>query len=142
VTHGKRPEYMMDDKLRQNLTEVVGSFPDIKLVVLFGSLAKDMGRPDSDLDIAVAGLRPLPTALRLRLIEKLGASLGRPVDLIDLKTAGYFVMQQALIHGEIVFCKDRSILADIGKRLVFEREDFAPYVRRTLRERRRVWIAS
>ncbi|MGA7982404.1 MAG: nucleotidyltransferase domain-containing protein [Chromatiaceae bacterium] len=130
----------MDTNIRKTLIKVIGEFPEIKLAVLFGSLARGTQRDDSDVDIAVASERPLPSERRLRLLEALAISLGRPVDLVDLKTAGYFVMKQALIHGEIVLCTDRSVLAEVGKRLVFEREDFAPYVRRTLRERRRAWI--
>jgi len=103
-------------------------------------MARGRERPDSDVDIAVAGNRTLDAALQMRLIESLATTLGRPVDLVDLRKAGYFLLRQALLRGEIIYCADRSLLAEMRKRMVFEREDFAPYHRRVLRERRRAWI--
>lgn len=38
-------------------------------------------------------------------------------------------------YGEIIFCADRSLLAEMRKRMIFERENFAPYHRRVLRDK-------
>jgi predicted nucleotidyltransferase len=130
----------VDDRIRAALVESLQAFQEVRLVILFGSLARGAGRVDSDADIAVAGEKPLETDLRMRLIESLAMALNRPVDLIDLRSAGYFVLRQALVHGEVVYCADRSILADVYRRMVFDAVDFAPYHRRALAERRRAWI--
>lgn len=73
-------------------TELIGSVllrhPHVKLAVLFGSLAAGAGRPDSDLDLAVADDRPLSADARMALIADLAEHVGRPVDLIDLTRTG------------------------------------------------------
>jgi len=135
-----RPKAATKGKVAKTLADLFKHFPDIKLAILFGSVARGNERPDSDVDIAVAGSRPLDAALQMRLIESLAATVGRPVDLVDLRKAGYFLLRQALLHGETIYCADRSLLAEMRKRMVFEREDFAPYHRRVLGERRRAWI--
>lgn len=44
------------------LREVLARHPHIELAILFGSLAVDKARPDSDIDLAVASAMPLDTA--------------------------------------------------------------------------------
>ena len=138
--HHRRPEAVMNAEKRTALTALFEQATDVKLAILFGSLARGCERPDSDGDIAVAGSRPLDADRRIRLIDSLATTLGRPVDLIDLRKAGFFMLRQTLLRGEMIYCADRSLLAEMRKRMVFEREDFAPYHRRVLRERRRAWI--
>jgi predicted nucleotidyltransferase len=130
----------MTQDTRATLSAFFRRTPEVRLAILFGSLAGGTEGPESDADIAVAGEKPLETDLRMRLIESLAMALNRPVDLIDLRSAGYFVLRQALVHGEVVYCADRSILADVYRRMVFDAVDFAPYHRRALAERRRAWI--
>ncbi len=60
----------------------------IRQVILFGSVASDRARFESDIDVAVELDHALDTAEKSRLIEKIAAITGRAVDLIDLKTVG------------------------------------------------------
>ena len=62
--------------------------PRVRLAVLFGSLATGRERPDSDVDIAVLADRPLSAELKAEWVGSLAAATGRPVDLVDLRTAG------------------------------------------------------
>ncbi len=50
-------------------------------VFLFGSATRGELRPDSDVDIAVAGL---PPQVYFSAVSKASDLLGRPVDLVDL----------------------------------------------------------
>jgi predicted nucleotidyltransferase len=132
----------MQEKTKQAIVGLLEQTGEVKLGIVFGSMARGTERADSDLDLAVAAERPLPAETRIRLIEGLAKRLGRPVDLMDLRTTGYFTLRQVLVEGEIVFCTNRSLLAEMRKRMVFEREDFAPYVDRALAARRKAWIGT
>ena len=71
----------IDNQLRG----VLASFPGLLLAMLFGSVALERQRSDSDLDIAVAADHALTTAEKMAIIEALAESTGLPIDLIDLK---------------------------------------------------------
>lgn len=114
----------------------------IRLAILFGSAARGRLRRDSDLDVAVASDRPLTPAEKLAIIESVAVLVGRPVDLVDLRAAGHAIRYEALAHGALLFCDDRTTLAEIAHRTVLDAEDFGPYLRRMLAERRRAWIGT
>ncbi|WP_028240707.1 type VII toxin-antitoxin system MntA family adenylyltransferase antitoxin [Stutzerimonas azotifigens] len=121
------------------LTAVLKRHPDIYLAYVFGSLATDSAGPDSDVDVAVLASSPLDIEYRIQLIEEIAAATGRPVDLIDLATVGEPLLGQILRHG-IRLVGDASRHAELTTRHVLNNEDFMPYVRRMLAERRRAWI--
>jgi hypothetical protein len=72
---------------------------------------------------------PLYTDEKMRLIEDIATATGRAVDLIDLRMVGEPLLKHGLqIRGEPA---DRALLM---QRHVYAREDFMPYVERTLAE--------
>jgi predicted nucleotidyltransferase len=76
------------------------STPSLRRVYLFGSLARDRFREDSDIDLAVEGL---DAAAFLRLRAQLQSSTSHPVDLVDLgdceaKFADFIRMYGRLIY--------------------------------------------
>lgn len=115
----------------------------IVLAVLFGSMADLRGRARSasDVDIAVAAGRVLSADEKLALIGQLAERLGRPVDLIDLQTAGEPLLGEIICHGRRVLGTDTAYASLIRKHL-FDQADFLPYRTRILDERRRAWIGS
>jgi len=125
----------------QSVTDLLARHSELCLGILFGSSAAARGRvrADSDLDIAVAARHPLPAAAKKALIEQLAALSGRPVDLIDLQTAGGPIVREALSKGRLLFCRDRALYAGLIKRMLFDEADFAPYRERILAERRKAW---
>ncbi len=127
---------MFIDRLRRLLSE----YPQIVLAVIFGSAANGRMHSGSDLDIALASKQPLSMEEKKSLIEKLAIEFSRPVDLIDLHTAGLPILSQVLTKGELVLCKDYGLYADLIKKMLFDTADFAPYRERILTERRKVWI--
>ncbi len=69
---------------------------------LFGSVAVERARTDSDLDLA-ALFRRRPTALELlETQDELGALVGRPVDLVDLDCDAPILAMQVLRHGKLL----------------------------------------
>ena len=128
--------------LEQQLAELLAKQPDIKLIILFGSVAGGSEGPESDLDIAVAGDRSLGTAQKMVLIDELAQVSGRPVDLIDLQSVGGTLLHRLLTKGKVVVCKDSELYGELIKKMLFHEADMMPYYRRILAERRQQWLAE
>lgn len=149
TTHNKvhtraKPTCSHGDKLMPTaelITAVLAHHPHIEQAILFGSLATGKARPDSDLDLAVAGTAPLTPEESSALIADLAETLGRPVDLIDLATVGEPLLGQILRHGRRVLGSNERYARLLSKHL-FDMADFAPYRSRILAERRQAWIGT
>jgi len=120
---------------------VLQSLPDIRLAILFGSLASGKARPDSDLDLALDIGHRMEAGEKRALIEALAIATGRPVDLVDLRTAGEPVLSQILRHGQLIYGSNRDYAALLSRHLI-DKADFAPYRDRILEERRQRWIGK
>jgi len=127
------------DNLVGRLRDYLRSEPDLLLAYVFGSVADGRPRPESDLDVAVLPERALTSERKAELITALARIAGRPVDLIDLRTAGPHIARQA-IRGQILFTRSSAIKAELIFRTVVDATDFLPYRQRLLRERREQWI--
>jgi predicted nucleotidyltransferase len=89
----------MQQTIDLQIQEVLQSFPQLNLVILFGSIALGRQQPNSDLDIALAADLPLNVQEKIAMIGALAERTGRPVDLVDLK-----VVTEPLL-GQIRFCR-------------------------------------
>ena len=67
---------------------------------LYGSRARGESRPDSDIDLAVLGDRPLDPVELFDAAGRLAAGLGVAVDLVDLRQAGGLLKVEATHHGQ------------------------------------------
>lgn len=123
------------------LREVFAHFPEVMMVVLFGSVASGKQRPDSDLDIALSTGHPLTVDEKMSIISLLAERTGRPIDLIDLCVVGEPLLGQIVRHGRRVLGSDTLYGQLISKHL-FEQADFMPYQARILAERRKAWIGK
>lgn len=124
------------------IRSVLERHPEIRIALLFGSLAAGKGRRDSDLDLAVAAAQPLSADQKTALIAELAQATGRPVDLVDLRTAVGLVLQEALTTGLRLRVTDKALLAELVKKMWFDEADFQPYRRRILEARRKQWIGG
>jgi len=122
------------------VTDALSAEPDVRLAYAFGSTVAGAAQFDSDLDVAVLTARPLDATRRAELIGLLADTAGRPVDLIDLSTAGVMVLGSVFREGRRLICRDRRAREQLMTRLLFETEDFLPYRERMLRQRREAWI--
>lgn len=102
----------------------------IAYALLFGSSARDALAFDSDIDVAVSAAGRLTGEQRYRLIGELASVTGRPIDLIDLKTARGALFAHAL-RGRELFCDSVRVKGETLYRRVSLVEEDLEYSRRT-----------
>lgn len=141
MTQNASTSQLSSSGIDAELREVLAHFPKLVLAVLFGSVAQGQQRANSDIDIAVAARTVLTATEKMTLIEALAERIGRPVDLIDLKTATEPLLGQIVRHGRRLVGSDAEYGRLISRHL-FEQADFMPYRTRVLAERRTAWIGK
>ena len=115
--------------------------PTVRMAILFGSLASGRGTAESDLDLAMDAGRPLDFSLKMQLISELADRIGRPVDLVDLRSAGEPLLGQILRYGKKIL-GDNTYYADLIRKHVFDEADFLRYRNEMIAQRRRAWIRT
>lgn len=123
------------------LRSIFAKYPNIRFAILFGSMAENKARPDSDLDVAVLAGGPLEMHEKMQLIDALAEATGRPVDLVDLFTVGEPLLGQIIAKGRRIL-GGNSDYARIMIKHLSNQADFLPYRNRILKERRRRWIGQ
>lgn len=103
----------------------LAKFAYIEFAVLFGSLVKGTETPNSDVDVAVLANTALSARQRIELIDALAFALGRPVDLIDLRTVGQPLLNQILKYGRRLMGSDEQMAMLVYRNLV-DRADLVP----------------
>ena len=132
---------MVEHSLTPLLCSLQKSYPQIRLLILFGSLAKNAGREESDIDLGVGVGRALNVTEKMEIITTLAEATGRPVDLVDLATVGEPLLGQILQHGVRIVGSNNDY-ANLLKKHLFEQADFVPYQQRILAERRQAWLGT
>ena len=131
----------MSETTQARIIQALNAYPELKLVVLFGSMTRGTETADSDLDLAVQADRPLSVEQKMGMTETLALEFNRPVDLIDLRTVGQPLLREIIAKGKRI----RGSNGDRARlifRNIMDNEDFVPLQRRILRERRRAWLNS
>jgi predicted nucleotidyltransferase len=120
-------------KVASLVKEVAPSYPGLKLVVLFGSVARDRPLPHSDVDLAIdgAGVDPLALAAALSRL------LGREVDIVPLRDATIPLLEKLVSQGIVVFEGERHAGAAWRSRALAQLETDRPWYRRM----RDAWLA-
>ncbi|MFO8009005.1 MAG: nucleotidyltransferase domain-containing protein [Candidatus Brocadiia bacterium] len=88
--------------IENNILSVLTRYPELRLAMLFGSQATGRANGDSDIDLGLLAEAPLSAAFKLDLMQRLGAVCGRPVDIVDLHTAGEPVLGEVLKGGRLL----------------------------------------
>src|SRR3990172_6807403 len=101
----------------ETIRSVLVAHGRIVLAVFFGSMAGLRARSDSDVDIAVAADHVLSADEKLALIGRLAERPGRPIDLIDLRTAGEPLLGEIIRHGRRLLGTDIAYANLIRKHL-------------------------
>lgn len=130
----------VDRELHQAILQALAPF-EVEQVVLFGSLAVGRARPESDLDVAVESRQPLSSQQKMAMIEALALASSRPVDLVDLRTAGQPLLTRIVTTGVRLKGSD-TCWARLVYRNIIDNEDFVPLQQRILRARQAAWINS
>ena len=131
----------MDAAITREILHVLKNHPTVRMAILFGSLASGRGTAESDLDLAMDAGRPLDLSLKMQLISELADRIGRPVDLVDLRSAGEPLLGQILRYGKKIL-GDNTYYADLIRKHVFDEADFLRYRNEMIAQRRRAWIRT
>lgn len=102
---------------------IAGNVPDLIGIWLYGSVAKGVDTPESDLDIAILAQKSLPFDKRLSLSADLERQTRRDVDLIDLRKAPTVLRKEIIANGRRIHCVDLEACE------IFEDFIFADYAR-------------
>lgn len=94
----------MDERIISILLEKTSAY----LIVLFGSVAKDRVRNDSDIDIAFLSDKDINEYEVFNISQELADILNREVDLIDLNKASTVLRAQILGTGRIIYSSDKK----------------------------------
>lgn len=125
--------------IKAAVDNALSDFPELRQIILFGSLARQQAGFDSDVDVAVEAARSLSVEQRMAMIEALALALGRPVDLVDLREAGQPILDQIVTTGVRI----RGTDTDWGRliyRNIMDNEDFVPLQKRIFKARRDAWL--
>lgn len=131
----------MNAQTIDTIQDLLKTHPTIRLALLFGSTASGRAGPDSDIDLAVDAGKRLTADAKRNLIAELAQRTGRPIDLVDLRSAGEPLLGQILRHGKRLAGSDTAY-AELLRRHLFDEADFMPYYRRILASRRTAWIGK
>src|SRR2546425_1041911 len=92
------------ESIRQRLADLPEVMPDLRLLVLFGSAARDGARSESDIDLAVQCDGPADLdAHYLAIAPRLGTDR---LDLIDLRRAGPLLGMALARTGRPLFARE------------------------------------
>ena len=127
-----------EPRINKNLASLLSQYPEIKLAILFGSLASGKAHLNSDIDLAILADAPISNDFKLQLINAIGAKFGRPVDIIDLYHAPEPILGQVL--KGIKLLGDNTTRAKLLTKHLLNTADFLPLHQRILTERRNRWI--
>ncbi|MBX3330159.1 MAG: nucleotidyltransferase domain-containing protein [Nitrospira sp.] len=105
------------------------AIPDLIALYRFGSQAKGISRPESDVDLAVLARHPIPALRRFELAQELAAQLHRDVDFLDLRSTSTVMRMQVISTGECLAAPDEAACQE------FEMYTYSDYAR--LNEERR-----
>ncbi len=116
----------MNEAVAEKLRSVLASRRDLRLAILFGSVARGTGRADSDVDVAVLARNLDP----LGLASDLTRALGREVQIVDLDTVGYPMLQAIVRDGTVVAELERGCAARWRSRALVDLENDRPWFER------------
>jgi predicted nucleotidyltransferase len=121
--------------IRAPLAAELDTIADIQIAIVYGSAAQDRLRPDSDVDIAVAGHSTLSPERLVEISHLLGRAVRREIDIIDLRSTKGLVFYEAMTKGVVVLVRDKTLMAELMKETVYYAADFLPAVQSMLEKR-------
>ena len=110
---------------------ILDRYPQVQLAILYGSVARDTHRRDSDVDLAVAADARVPMEENTLLDISLESSraLGREVQVRDLARAEGLFLKQVLTTGRVIFSRDTPVYGELIVRMLSFVTDMLPNIR-------------
>ena len=131
---------MDEPEILDSVRDILLRHPDIEFACVFGSVAEGRHTPTSDIDVAVAAQEPIAPRRRLTLNDEIGTVTGRPVDLVDLHTAGPLLLTRALTRGRRIVKRDSAVLARLMVKMWYLNADLMPLLRMIQDTRRKRFL--
>jgi len=100
------------------ITRIIGVFPAVQAIYLFGSVARGEAREQSDVDLAILAEREVDPVLLWETAQEIADAVGREVDLLDLRAVSTVMRMQVISRGERIFSRD-TMAAEIFEDFVF-----------------------
>lgn len=130
------PKHKSNKKeVEQQVNQWLSKQASIRFAILFGSFAKQTNTQESDIDLAIELDKPLTAETKLTLLQTFSELNDRRIDLIDLKTVGEPLLNQIIQHGKLLK-GTKADMIQLSIKNVNMMQDFSPYLKRTLAERR------
>lgn len=121
-------------RIEQHLAAELASDRRVTFAYLYGSFVESQPFHDIDVGVYLQAIRAdRVTATALDLAQRLSDRVGKPVDVRILNVAPLSFLYHVL-RGQLVFCRDDVVLADVMERTVSRYLDIAPLVRRGTQE--------
>ena len=122
------------DRIEQCLAAELASDLSVAFAYLYGSFVESQPFHDVDVGVYVQNVRAdRLSAAALDLAQRLSDRARIPVDVRILNVAPVSFVYHVL-RGQLVFCRDDGVLAELMERTVSRYLDIAPLVRRGTRE--------
>lgn len=121
--------------LLSGLRQALRTETNVRLAVVYGSIARGHDTPDSDIDLLVSLARDRPEA-GVRLAVRLERALGREVDVARLNRVSVnapLLLLQAIDEGRVVLDRDRQWSQLFAGRVEIERRAGAAHTARRRR---------
>jgi uncharacterized protein len=94
---------MTGTTLRQEIVRTLRvGLPGLRMVLLFGSHARDEATPGSDVDVAILASESTAPSLLRSLRAELELAIGSDVHLVDLRAASTVFRHEITQHGEVL----------------------------------------
>jgi predicted nucleotidyltransferase len=110
---------------RAEVERFCAAYPEVRLIVLFGSLIRGQARPDSDLDIGVLGGGLWD---QLAVGTEVGRTAGREPHVVDLAKASEWLCFQVARDGVLVFERAPTTWAQFKAQAMIRYWDIAPLI--------------
>ena len=131
---------MDEPEILDSVRDILLRQPDIEFACVFGSVAEGRHTPTSDIDVAVAAQEPIAPRRRLTLNDEITTATGRPVDLVDVHTAGPLLLTRALTRGKRIVMRDSAVLARLMVKMWYLNADLMPLLRMIQDTRRKRFL--
>lgn len=126
----------MKNDSKQNIREKIISYfkeiPEVQLVYLYGSLAKDRAGEHSDIDIAIAGSQKFSAENMATYTLQLDKLLQREIDLVDMYLHEGLLLKEILTTGDCLIRRDIPLQLRFIQKLYSFTEDYEPLYRKML----------
>jgi len=90
------------DEVKQKLTPILKEY-NISKASVFGSVARDEARPDSDVDLMIELGSPMGMIKYVRMIESMEEKLGRNVDLVTNRSLNEHLRPYVLKELRLIY---------------------------------------